>query len=185
VGRKTRSISPALRRALNSRDGGFRFPGCTHKRFVDAHHIHHWAHGGETKPSNLVSLCRFHHRMVHEGRVRVVRCELSVDRKDHEAARADIAHNGQQRTGNSWDDGALRFSHPNGKSFDSVAPEHVRPLDWTRLPAEHEERGIHINDRTAATRWAGESMDYGLAVEVLLDRSRRARADNAANSTAL
>jgi Domain of unknown function (DUF222)/HNH endonuclease len=68
VGRKTRSISPALRRALNSRDGGCRFPGCTHKRFVDAHHIHHWAHGGETKPSNLVSLCRFHHRMVTRAR---------------------------------------------------------------------------------------------------------------------
>lgn len=71
VGRKTRAISPALRRALNARDRGCRFPGCPNTRYVDAHHIRHWVHGGETKPSNLVSLCRFHHRQVHEGRVTI------------------------------------------------------------------------------------------------------------------
>ena len=58
VGRKTRSIPPAIRRALRSRDAGCRFPGCTHQRYVDAHHIEHWADGGETKLSNLVTLCR-------------------------------------------------------------------------------------------------------------------------------
>ena len=57
VGRKTRSIPPAIRRALNARDRGCRFPGCSNTRYVDAHHIHHWAHGGETKLSNLVQLC--------------------------------------------------------------------------------------------------------------------------------
>jgi hypothetical protein len=67
VGRKTRSIPPALRRALRVRDGGCCFPGCTERRFVDAHHIHHWARGGETKLSNLLLLCRHHHRLVHEG----------------------------------------------------------------------------------------------------------------------
>ena len=61
VGRKTRSIPPTIRRALNSRDGGCRFPGCTHQRYVDAHHIEHWAEGGETKLANLVTLCRLHH----------------------------------------------------------------------------------------------------------------------------
>ena len=66
VGRKTRSIPPALRRALAARDGGCRFPGCTSHRFVDAHHIEHWADGGD-KPDNLVLLCRHHHRLVHEG----------------------------------------------------------------------------------------------------------------------
>ncbi len=75
VGRRTRSIPPALRRALNARDRGCRFPGCTHTRFVDGHHIHHWAHGGETKLSNLVSLCRFHHRQVHEGRIAIERLD--------------------------------------------------------------------------------------------------------------
>lgn len=67
VGRKTRSIPPALARALRARDGGCRFPGCGRDRFIDAHHIEHWAHGGETSLDNLVQLCRHHHRLVHEG----------------------------------------------------------------------------------------------------------------------
>ena len=62
VGRRTRTIPPALRRALDARDKGCRYPGCTHRRYVDGHHVRHWADGGETKLSNLVSLCRFHHR---------------------------------------------------------------------------------------------------------------------------
>jgi hypothetical protein len=71
AGRKTRSIPAAIRRALNSRDAGCRFPGCTHQRYVDAHHIAHWADGGETKLTNLVSLCRLHHRPVHKGDISV------------------------------------------------------------------------------------------------------------------
>jgi hypothetical protein len=67
VGRKTRSIPPALRRALRTRDKGCRFPGCTHTHFIDGHHIKHWADGGETSMENLVQLCRHHHRLVHEG----------------------------------------------------------------------------------------------------------------------
>ena len=146
VGRKTRSIPPALRRALNARDRGCRFPGCTHTRYVDAHHVQHWSKGGETKLSNLVQLCRFHHRQVHEGRVVV----------------------------QVLDDGALRFVRPDGESFDSVAPDHTRPLsDWRQLPEHHEQQGIHIDKNTAATRWRGETMDYGLAIEVLLQHSKR------------
>jgi Domain of unknown function (DUF222)/HNH endonuclease len=67
VGRKTRTIPPALRRALAARDGGCRFPSCTSRRFVDAHHIQHWADGGRTDLGNLVQLCRHHHRLLHEG----------------------------------------------------------------------------------------------------------------------
>jgi hypothetical protein len=148
VGRKTRSIPPAIRRALNARDRGCRFPGCSNARYVDAHHIQHWAKGGETKLSNLVQLCRFHHRQVHEGRV-VVQC---------------------------LDDGAVRFLRPDGRSFDSVAPEHTRPLsDWQELPAAHDRQGIHIDKKTATTRWRGEKMDYGLAIDVLLQHARRDR----------
>ncbi|MCP4766517.1 MAG: DUF222 domain-containing protein, partial [Gammaproteobacteria bacterium] len=58
IGRKTRAVPPALRRALQARDAGCRFPGCSHRRFVDAHHIEHWADGGETSIDNLVLLCR-------------------------------------------------------------------------------------------------------------------------------
>jgi len=67
VGRKTRVVPPALRRALERRDLGCTFPGCSHHRHVDAHHITHWAHGGETTLENLTLLCRRHHRLVHEG----------------------------------------------------------------------------------------------------------------------
>ena len=148
IGRKSRTIPPAIRLALNARDRGCRFPGCSNTRYVDAHHVHHWAQGGETKLSNLALLCRFHHRQVHEGRV-----EIRV-----------------------LDDGALRFLKPDGQAFDSVAPEHTRPLShWGHLCAQHQEEGIHITSDTAKTLWRGESMDYGLAVEVLLQQARRAR----------
>jgi uncharacterized protein DUF222/HNH endonuclease len=66
VGRKTRTISPALRRALEFRDRGCRFPGCG-LRFTDAHHIKHWADGGETSLGNCLLLCGHHHRLLHEG----------------------------------------------------------------------------------------------------------------------
>ena len=67
IGRRTRSIPPAIRRALRVRDEGCRFPGCSNTRYVDAHHIKHWADGGETKLENLALLCHRHHQLVHEG----------------------------------------------------------------------------------------------------------------------
>jgi hypothetical protein len=67
VGRRTRTVPAAIRRALRARDGGCRFPGCDNRRFTDAHHIRHWADGGETSLRNLAELCRRHHRLVHEG----------------------------------------------------------------------------------------------------------------------
>jgi hypothetical protein len=67
LGRKRRTIPVALRRALRARDGGCRFPGCDNRRFLHAHHVRHWAHGGETSLDNLVLLCSRHHRLVHEG----------------------------------------------------------------------------------------------------------------------
>jgi hypothetical protein len=73
VGRKTRAIPPATRRALADRDRGCRFPGCTNHRFVDGHHIRHWSAGGRTDLDNLVQLCRRHHRLVHEGGVIIER----------------------------------------------------------------------------------------------------------------
>ncbi len=70
VGRRTRTVPSALRRALEARDRGCRFPGCG-LRFTDAHHIVHWADGGETTLANMVLLCRRHHRRVHEDGFRV------------------------------------------------------------------------------------------------------------------
>lgn len=147
VGRKTRSVPPALQRALRSRDKGCRFPGCCNTRYTDAHHIHHWAHGGETKLSNLVTLCRFHHRAVHEGKVEI----------------------------HMLDDGAIRFLQPNGESFDSIAPGYNHPMsDWRELPKHHDRQGITVNARTAVTRWDGGPMDFGMAVDSLLHRVRAA-----------
>jgi len=155
VGRKTRSIPPALRRALNSRDRGCVFPGCTHQRYVDGHHLQHWAEGGATRLSNLASLCRFHHRQVHEGGVTIQRL----------------------------DDGAWRFCRPDGESLVASGPNHTRPLgDWLQLVAVHEKQSLHIDAHTARTRWRGESMDYGLAIDVLLGQERRARDVPAATS---
>jgi len=67
IGRKTRTVSTAIKRALQSRDKCCAFPGCHHTRFVDAHHIEHWSAGGETSLDNLMLLCSQHHKLVHEG----------------------------------------------------------------------------------------------------------------------
>src|SRR6185503_10701403 len=84
IGARTRTIPPSLRRALQSRDRGCRFPGCQ-SRYTQGHHIRHWAQGGPTKLSNLVLLCRRHHRSVHEDGFQVERLpdgELRFRRPD-------------------------------------------------------------------------------------------------------
>jgi hypothetical protein len=73
VGRKQRTVSTSIRRALWSRDRHCTFPGCHRTRFVDAHHVHHWIDGGETSVDNLVLLCSHHHRLLHEGGYRIRR----------------------------------------------------------------------------------------------------------------
>jgi hypothetical protein len=70
IGRRSRTIPPAIRRALWLRDGGCRFPGCG-LRFTHGHHVVHWALGGETRMENLILLCRVHHRAVHEDGFKV------------------------------------------------------------------------------------------------------------------
>ena len=72
VGRSRRTVPVPIRRALDARDRGCRFPGCTN-RITDAHHMRHWADGGATRLDNLLLLCPRHHRAVHEGGYRVQR----------------------------------------------------------------------------------------------------------------
>ena len=67
VGRRTRTIPSAMRRALLIRDRGCRFPGCASTHRLHGHHVRHWAKGGDTSLDNLLLLCPFHHRLVHEG----------------------------------------------------------------------------------------------------------------------
>src|SRR5438477_5912529 len=110
VGARTRTIPPALRRALQHRDRGCRFPGCG-GRFTQGHHIRHWAEGGPTTLSNLASLCRRHHRSVHEEGFQVERMangELQFRRPDGEVfseapalpvVTADVDLSREQNTG--------------------------------------------------------------------------------------
>ncbi len=67
VGRNTRVVPGWLRRQLQHRDGGrCRFPGCGGRRWLQAHHIRHWADGGPTDLDNLILLCGHHRRFLHE-----------------------------------------------------------------------------------------------------------------------
>jgi hypothetical protein len=68
VGRRTPVVPASMRRAVIVRDRTCRFPGCDSPHaWCDAHHVRHWAEGGDTKLSNLVLLCRRHHRLIHGG----------------------------------------------------------------------------------------------------------------------
>ncbi|XOV89777.1 MAG: DUF222 domain-containing protein [Pseudomonadota bacterium] len=67
TGRKHRVVPPALKRALLARDRHCQFPGCSHEKWLDAHHVMHWADGGETSLANTMLLCSRHHRLLHEG----------------------------------------------------------------------------------------------------------------------
>ena len=71
LSRKHRVVQPALRRALLARDKCCRYPGCTHEKWLDAHHVVHWANGGETSLENTILLCSKHHRLLHEGGFRI------------------------------------------------------------------------------------------------------------------
>lgn len=141
VGRRTRTIPPALRRALRSRDDGCRFPGCTHRNFLHAHHIQHWARGGPTTLENLVQLCSYHHRLVHEGGFRV------------------------ERSGR----GAVRFRRPDGRAI-APAPGCGSVLGGS-LAEQHRARGVVVDARTCRPRSAGEPLDYDLAMDALLPRA--------------
>ena len=91
LSRNARVVTPPLKRALDIRDETCRFPGCCESRYVDFHHIQHWACGGETNPDNLVKLCRFHHRELHKG-------SFSIEVEDNSDNRQELifkTNNGQ------------------------------------------------------------------------------------------
>ena len=141
VGRRSRTVPSALRRALLSRDRGqCRFPGCE-SRHCDAHHVEHWADGGQTRLANLILLCRFHHRAVHEEGFRVVAAEV---------------------------EGQFRFLRPDGEPVPDQPPSAcwvgapLAPTD-ARLAAA----GISIGAHTATPDWYGEPLRLQNALDVL------------------
>ena len=148
VGRRTRSVPPALRRALQSRDRCCRFPGCTQRRFLHAHHIEHWARGGPTDLGNLVQLCRFHHRLVHEGGYM-------------------LEWKGRR--------GELCFRRPDGRPLDAV-PKPLRGRRG-ELERRNRSNGARIGPETCVSRSTGERFDLALVVDALVDADPRLAAD--------
>ena len=146
VGRRTRAVPPAIRRALRVRDGGCRFPGCDRSRFTHAHHIKHWADGGETALHNLVTLCSFHHRQVHEGGFGV-----------------------------RMNEGEIEFTQPDGRVIppagkaqeDCFRGNNCVASGTEQLKAFNAKRGLNIDAQTACCKWGGERMDYNIAIDGL------------------
>jgi hypothetical protein len=146
IGRKTRALSPALRRALRSRDRTCRFPGCGQHRFLHAHHIRHWAQGGRTDLSNLIQLCTHHHRLVHEG-------GYSVERREG---------------------GAVRFRRPDGQAVPAApgSPEG----EATALPRLHKAAGVTVDDLTCVPCVHSQRMDLHWIVDLLAEADPQLRA---------
>jgi Domain of unknown function (DUF222)/HNH endonuclease len=143
VGPRTRTIPTALRRALAYRDHGCRFPGCD-LRFGQAHHIQHWAQGGPTTLSNLVLLCRRHHRAVHEEGFQVERGES----------------------------GELQFRSPHGWVLAYVSPPSRMPDGAeAKVRAWNTSSGITIHPHTATPKWNGERLNLGWAIDALHPRA--------------
>jgi 5-methylcytosine-specific restriction endonuclease McrA len=139
VGARTRTIPPALRRALLHRDHGCRFPGCG-VRTGQGHHIRHWARGGPTTLSNLALLCRRHHRAVHEEGYQLER-------------RAD---------------GELEFRTPYGWLIPDVPPPPGLPTDPAAvIRAWNEADGLTLDAETMTPGWLGERLNVGYAIDVL------------------
>jgi hypothetical protein len=125
VGRRTRTVPPAVRRALEARDRGCRFPGCG-LRFTDAHHVVHWADGGDTSLKNLILLCARHHRAVHEGRSRVC----------------------------TDGEGKAAFFGPGGKVLASAPPlPDVGPDPAQSLVLRNRARGVQPDWRSGMSEW--------------------------------
>ena len=149
VGRRTRTISPALRRALAARDRQCRFPGCGNAR-CDVHHLEHWADGGRTALDNLVLLCRRHHRAVHEEGFRVT---------------IDAA-------------GDVQFLGPDGRPLPEAPPAPawtgpaLQPTNEVLAAA-----GIEIDADTATPSWRGERLDLDYAMRVLWRPRRESPAE--------
>lgn len=138
VGRTRRTVPAALRRLLEARDGETCcFPGCERRRHLQAHHRHHWAHGGETSLDNLILLCWHHHRLVHEGGYTV----------ENDA------------------DGGVHFRNRYGIVAANVPPR-PPPGRTEEIPAGNRQRGFRIDHRTNRNG-SGSPLDLRAAVAAI------------------
>jgi hypothetical protein len=135
VGRKRRTIAGALKRALHKRDTTCTYPGCTHRIFLEGHHIKHWADGGETSLKNATLLCTLHHRYVHEYGYAI---ELGPDQRPC-------------------------FRDPHGRLVDAVPSRPAAAdLGWPQIRAAND--SLEIDADTIACEWDGRPVDYGAIV---------------------
>jgi hypothetical protein len=108
--------------------------------------VQHWCDGGETRLDNLVLLCRHHHRLLHQDGYKMVK-------------------RGEQQ---------FEFLTPAGDAMPTaMAPQFATAAEdmaseILAIEREHQNIGLVIDSHTAVTRWQGESMDYDLAVGVML-----------------
>jgi hypothetical protein len=132
VGRKQRTVSTPLRRALWSRDRHCTFPGCHRTRFVAAHHVHHWTDGGPTSVDNLVLLCSQHHRLLHEGGYSI--------RRDDRGGLYFVRADGRviPRCGHLSDDCADEVEDPSVEGWDHAHADCAHPSMEVR-----ETRGVY------------------------------------------
>ena len=167
VGRRRRTVGWRLRKALEARDGGCRFPGCDSRARTHAHHITPWAEGGETAMSNLVLLCPFHHRAVHEGGWRVEMDEWGAPRFLNPLrvrlpvvpASPDIGGLVPAFSGNG---GMASRGAPAARPMASPTPladPAARDFGLTRW---HGQDGIDA--WTGDSLWTGERIDWGYAM---------------------
>jgi len=151
IGRKDRKVTTRLWRALMTRDRTCQFPGCDKTRHLQAHHIEHWAKGGETNPDNLILLCRAHHWAVHDGGFR-------VDGR--------VPH-------------GLVFRRPDGSHLPFCAVRvPIRGSAGETLKEVNRRVGLEITANTVDTFWDGEAIDYHMAVDGLLDCQENSKDDH-------
>lgn len=138
VGRKQRTIPPSMKKALVRRDQTCRYPGCCTSVFLEGHHCEHWALGGETTIGNLLLLCGYHHRFVHEYGFTI---EL--------------------------DDSEVRFLDPSGHLVKEVPDRPRSPhLGWPMIRARNAH--LNITTETPVCESTGEPVDYVACIDGLV-----------------
>ena len=159
VGRKTRTIPPAIRRALLARGTRCRCPGCSARR-CDAHHVEHWADGGATRLDDLVLQCRRHHRAVHEGGFTITQHpDGAATFCSPHGTRLDVSPALPQ-----WD----RSPDIHGRDVPATVPALAHPLD--PVTEQLALAGITIGARTVAV-WDGTPFDLAWAIDILRGRA--------------
>jgi hypothetical protein len=138
VGRKRRTIPGSMKRALLQRDRTCRFPGCGNRLYLEAHHIVHWADGGETSLLNMLTVCSFHHRYVHE-----YGCSIELH--------ADGPH----------------FLDRRGRRIlDAPPPSRPPDLGWEAILAQHAE--LQITASANEPQWDGAPIDHEAVIDALV-----------------